>query len=94
MLVQEEGAYKLSEVGAAAYKLLTLTSESARVVAGKRMFLYAFAITLACWITAEFFVPFLLDYGPGDPRFIVYQVIINVIISTNFTIIVQLRRRF
>lgn len=94
LLVQKDGVYTLSEIGAAAYKLLTLTSESARVVAGKRMFGYAFLITLACWVTAQCFVPFLFDFGPGDPRFIIYQVIINVISSTNFTVIMQLRKRF
>ncbi len=94
MLVQKEGAYTLSELGAAAYKLLTMTSESARVVAGKRMFGYAFIITLACWVTAQCFVPFLFDFGPSDPRFIIYEIIINVISSTNFSVINQLRNRF
>jgi hypothetical protein len=65
-----------------ACKFLELTSEPARIHHGKRMFLYAFLITLACWIVAESIVPFLFDYGPSDPRHIIYQIIINLISST------------
>jgi DNA-binding transcriptional ArsR family regulator len=94
LLDQKEAAYSLSAMGIAASKLLALTSESSRITRGKRMFFHAFVLTLACWVVAEVFVPFFFDYGPSDPRYIVHQVLINIVSATNFTIINVLRKQF
>jgi DNA-binding transcriptional ArsR family regulator len=94
LLVQKEGAYALSEIGIAASKLLSLTSDSARVALGKRKFTFAYITTVACWIAAESIIPFLIDPGVGNVNFIIYQVVINAISITNFIMIWRLRQSF
>jgi DNA-binding transcriptional ArsR family regulator len=92
LLVQKEGSYALSGLGIAAYKLLVHTSDAARVAVGKRRFLYAYIITVACWIVAETAIPFFVKTDPISYTW--YQVVINSIAITNWLIIWWLRKSF
>ncbi|MBN2152949.1 MAG: hypothetical protein JW839_15970, partial [Candidatus Lokiarchaeota archaeon] len=92
LLVQKEGAYALSAIGIAAYKLLMHTSDAARVALGKRQFLYAYAITVASWIAAEFLIPFFVRQDPL--AYLGYQVVINTIAVINWLVIWWLRKNF
>ncbi|MEX2681690.1 MAG: hypothetical protein Q6373_008820 [Candidatus Sigynarchaeota archaeon] len=94
LLVQKEGSYALSGIGIAAYKLLVHTSDAARVARGKRRFLYAYIMTVACWITAESIIPFLIDYSGGQVKYIIYQIVINATAITNYIVIWLLWKRF
>lgn len=94
LLVQKGGNYSLSGMGMAAYKLLVHTSDSTRVALGKRRFLYAYIITVACWITAETIIPFLISPGVNNVNFIIYEVVINAAAVTNFVLIWWLRKSF
>jgi hypothetical protein len=94
LLVQKEGNYRLSGLGMAAFKLLVHTSDAARVALGKRRFLYAYIITVACWVTAETIIPFLIAPGVNNANFIIYEIVINTTAITNYMMIWWLRKRF
>ncbi len=94
LLAQKEGSYALSGMGVAAYKLLMHTSDSARVALGKRRFLYAYFVTVACWITAESIIPFLIAPGVNNVNFVIYEVVINATAITNYVVIWRLRKNF
>jgi DNA-binding transcriptional ArsR family regulator len=94
LLAQKEGNYSLSGIGMAAYKLLVQTSDASRVALGKRRFLYAYFITVACWITAETIIPFLIAPSVNNANFIVYEVVINATAIANFVMIWWLRKNF
>jgi DNA-binding transcriptional ArsR family regulator len=94
MLVQKEGNYSLSGMGMAAYKLLVHTSDAGRVALGKRRFLYAYIITVVCWVTAESIIPLLINPGVNYVNFIIYEIVINATAITNYMMIWWLRKGF
>ncbi len=92
LLAQKEGNYSLSSIGVAAYKLLIQTSDAGRVALGKRRFLYAYIITVVCWIVAETIFPFFVKQEVFT--YIAFQIIINTIAIINWMVIWWLRKGF
>ena len=93
LLKQKANKYFLSDIGNAAFILLSKTDQSIKISKYKKNFLYAYIITVACYTIAETIVPLILS--PLGNILIVYQVqfVITVISVVNFIIIWQLRKR-
>jgi DNA-binding transcriptional ArsR family regulator len=92
-LKQKENKYFLSDIGNAAFTLLSKTDQSIKISKYQKNFLYAYIITVACYTIAETIVPLILS--PLGDMSIVYQVqfVITVISVVNFITIWQLRKR-
>ena len=94
LIRQKENKYELSDIGEAAFNLLSKTDESVRISRYKRKFLYAYIVTVICWISASTIIPFIItaDFGFWT---VLYVVIIITIISTiNEIIIWRLRKKY
>ncbi len=91
----DEGKYRLSEIGEAAYRLLQKVDQDARVARYQRKFLYAYLVTLACWIITCFIVPWFVT-APWESQVRVGAVILilNIVTAINCTIIGFLRNRY
>ncbi|MFX0098446.1 MAG: hypothetical protein ACFFCS_02620 [Candidatus Hodarchaeota archaeon] len=89
---QKESKYKLSEIGKAAYRLLQKTDQSQRIDKGKKNFVYAYATTVICWITAESLLPIIV-FGEMEHwiKVLFYHIIINAISLVNYFVIIKLR---
>ncbi len=94
LITQKENKYKLTDVGEAAFLLLTKTDQSIKLSKYRRNFLYAYIITVICWISAETIVPLIIGtYGAFKLTWAV-QIVINAMAVINMIVIWQLRRRY
>lgn len=94
LLKQEKNKYKLSEIGDASLYLLTKTDQSIKISKYRRNFLYAYIVTVACWLSAETILPFIISPGLSMTAFIGYSIVINAISVVNWIILWQVRKRY
>ncbi|MFX1496882.1 MAG: winged helix-turn-helix domain-containing protein [Promethearchaeota archaeon] len=92
MLIQKGNRYQLSEIGEAAINLLSKTDQSIRISKYKKKFLYAYCVTVICWVSASTIIPLILSSNPGYLTVILVQIVIGVISSINYIIIWTLRK--
>lgn len=94
-VVQKESKYTFSEIGRAALLLLTKTDQSFKISRYKRNFVYAYVITLCCWIAAEILTPLAFWFvTPQELSNLIIQITINVICTINLIVLGQLRNRY
>lgn len=87
-----EGSYRLSEVGVAAFQLLQKVELNTRIARYRHRFFLAYLITMACWIAAEFLVPFFYSAPWGAWSLWAVIIVMNVLATVNFTVLGILRR--
>ena len=94
-VIQKKSKYSFSEIGRAALFLLTKTDQSIKISRYKRNFIYAYVITLLCWVTAELLTPLAFWFvSPKDLSNIIIQITINVICTINLIILGFLKSRY
>ncbi len=93
-LTQKENKYILSEVGEAAFNLLSKTDESVRISRYKRKFLYAYYVTVICWISASTIIPFILGADLGFWTITFVNIVITIISTINYIIVWTLRKSY
>ena len=94
-IIQKNSKYSFSEIGRAALFLLTKTDQSIKMSRYKRTFVYAYVITLICWVTAEILTPLAFWFvSPKDLSNILIQITINVICTINLIILGFLRSKY
>jgi len=94
LLIQKENKYELSEIGEAAFNLLSKTDESVRISRYKRKFLYAYIVTVFCWISASTIIPFIIAADLGLFTIISINIVITIISTINEIIIGILRKKY
>lgn len=94
LLIQEENKYDLSEIGNAAFNLLSKTDESIRISRYKRKFLYAYYITVICWVSASTIIPFIISADLGFWKTIYVNIFITIISTINYVILWILRKKY
>ncbi len=95
LILQEEGKYSLSDVGAAALNLLLKVDQGARIKKSKRHFLYAYIVTALCWITVQTLIPMAYWNAPyGVTSFTIIEVIMNAVPVVNYIVIWNFRKRY
>ena len=94
LITQKDNKYELSEIGEAAFLLLSRTDQSVKITKYRRNFLYAYIITVACWLTAQTLIPWLLGSHVDWSIYMYVHIIITIISCINFVIIWQLRKRY
>jgi len=94
LLVQEVNKYKLSEIGEAAVNLLSKTDQSVRLSKSKKKFLYAYCITVICWVSASTIIPLIIASNLGRWTTISIQIVIITISSINYLIVWRLRKSY
>ncbi len=94
LLIQKENKYVLSEIGEAAFNLLSKTDESVRISRYKRKFLYAYYITVICWISASTIIPFIIGADLGFWTTTYISIVIDIISTINYVIIWTLRKKY
>ncbi|MFW9781485.1 MAG: hypothetical protein ACFFFB_04285 [Candidatus Heimdallarchaeota archaeon] len=93
MLNQKENKYELSEIGEAAVNLLSKTDQSIRISKYKKKFLYAYCVTVVCWVSASTLIPLILSLNLGNLTVILVQIVISIISSINYIMIWTLRKK-
>lgn len=95
LLVQKENSYTLSEIGFAALNLLSKTDQSVRISSYKRKFLFAYYITVICWIVAMTIIPFIIGSNfDRNAVIMIVQVVLTAISTINYIIVWNLRKRY
>ena len=94
LLKQKENKYELSEIGEAAFNLLSKTDESVRISRYKRKFVYAYYVTVLCWISASTIIPFIISADLGFWTIIVVNIVITIISTINYIIVWTLRKKY
>jgi len=95
LIIQKNSKYSFSDIGRAALLLLTKTDQSIKMSRYKRNFVYAYIITLLCWVAAEIFTPLAFWFvSPKELSNLIIQITINVICSINLIILGLLRGRY
>ncbi len=94
LLKQKENKYVLSEIGEAAFNLLSKTDESVRISRYKRKFLYAYYVTVICWISASTIIPFIIGANLGFWTIIFVNIVITIISTINYIIVWTLRKKY
>ena len=94
LLIQKENKYELSEVGEAAFNLLSKTDESVRISRYKKKFLYAYYVTVICWLSASTIIPFIIGANLGFWTITYINIIITIISTINYVIIWTLRKKY
>ena len=94
LLMQGENKYKLSSIGDAAFNLLRKTDQSIKISRYRKHFLYAYIITVACWISASTIIPIIIGSNVSVWTIISVQIAITIISTINYIIIWQLRKRY
>lgn len=94
LLMQRENKYELSEIGEAAFNLLSKTDETVRISRYKRKFLYAYYITVICWISASTIIPFIITANIGFFTAVFVNVVISIISTINYIIVWNLRKNY
>ena len=94
LLIQNENKYELSEIGEAAFNLLGKTDESVRISRYKKKFLYAYYVTVICWLSASTIIPFIIGANLGFWTITYINIIITIISTINYVIIWTLRKKY
>lgn len=94
LLKQLENKYELSEIGEAAFNLLSKTDESVRISRYKRKFVYAYYVTVICWISASTIIPFIISANLGFWTITVVNIVITIISTINYIIVWTLRKKY
>ncbi|MHA1264322.1 MAG: DUF7347 domain-containing protein [Candidatus Helarchaeota archaeon] len=94
LLKQEKNAYLLSDIGEASLLLLTKTDQSIKISRYRKNFLYAYIVTVVCWITAETIIPLILYPNIEHPTFLAYIIVINVLSIVNWIILWTLKKKY
>lgn len=94
-IIQKRNKYSFSDIGRAALLLLTKTDQSIKMSRYRRNFVYAYVITLFCWIAAEMLTPLAFWFiFPKNLSYLIIQITINVICTINLIILGQLKHRY
>ncbi|MFW9773404.1 MAG: winged helix-turn-helix domain-containing protein [Promethearchaeota archaeon] len=94
-IIQKNTKYSFSDIGRAALLLLTKTDQSIKMSRYRRNFVYAYVITLLCWIAAEILTPLAFWFiSPKTLSNLIIQITINVICTINLIILGQLKSRY
>lgn len=93
LLMQDKSKYQLSSIGDAAFNLLRKTDQSIKISRYRKHFLYAYIITVICWISASTVIPIIINFDLGIWTIISVQIAISIISTINYIIIWQLRKR-
>lgn len=94
-VIQKKSKYSFSDIGRAALLLLTKTDQSIKMSRYRRNFVYAYVITLFCWIAAEILTPLAFWFvSPKNISYLIIQITINVICTINLIILGLLRSRY
>jgi len=94
-VIQKKSKYSFSDIGRAALLLLTKTDQSIKMSRYRRNFVYAYVITLSCWIAAEILTPLAFWFvSPKNLSNLIIQITINVICTINLIILGLLRNRY
>ena len=94
-IIQKNTKYSFSDIGRAALLLLTKTDQSIKMSRYKRNFVYAYVITLLCWIAAEILTPLAFWFiSPKSLSNLVILITINVICTINLIVLGLLRSRY
>jgi len=92
----KESGYKLSNIGKAAFNLLLKTDQSHMVSKYKKRFIYAYVVTVACWLIAQTLTPIFLNLMGPDCRipifFFAIQFTLTVVAVINYILIWQLKK--
>jgi len=94
LLIQKESKYELSEIGEAAFNLLSKTDQSLRISRYKRKFLYAYYVTVICWISASTIIPLIIAADLGFFTTIFINIVITIISTINYIIVWTLRKKY
>lgn len=94
LLIQKMNRYELSEIGEAAFNLLSKTDESVRISRYKRKFLYAYYVTVICWISASTIIPFIIGADLGFWTITYINIVITIISTINYIIVWTLRKKY
>jgi DNA-binding transcriptional ArsR family regulator len=94
LVAQKENKYTLSEIGEAAFNLLSKTDESVRISRYKRKFLYAYYVNVVCWISAMTIIPFIISADLGFWTISVVNIVITIISTINYIIFWTLRKKY
>ena len=94
-IIQRNSKYSFSDIGRAALYLLTKTDQSIKMSRYKRNFIYAYVITLLCWVAAEILTSLAFWFvSPKELSNIIIQITINVICAINLIILGLLKGRY
>ncbi len=94
LITQQEGKYLLSDIGEAARNLLLKVDQGTRIRKYQRKFLYAYIITVFCWIAAETLVPIAYYAQLGDWSFSLIMIVLNCTGVINYVLIWMLHKRY
>jgi len=94
LLIQKENKYGLSQIGEAAFNLMSKTDESVRISRYKRKFLYAYYVTVICWISASTIIPFIISADLGFWKITYVNIFITIISTINYVILWILRKKY
>lgn len=94
LLKQKANQYELSEIGEAAFNLLSKIDESVRISRYKRRFLYAYYVNVICWLSAMTIIPFIVSANLGFWTITVINIVITIISTINYIIVWTLRKKY
>lgn len=94
LLIQKSNKYELSEIGEAAFNLLSKTDESVRISRYKRRFLYAYYVNVICWLSASTIIPFIIGADLGFWTINYVNIVITIISTINYIIVWTLRKKY
>jgi len=94
LLTQKANKYELSEIGEAAFNLLSKTDESVRISRYKRRFLYAYYVNVICWLSASTIIPFIIGADLGFWTITYVIIVITIIATINYIIVWTLRKKY
>ncbi|MFX1235706.1 MAG: hypothetical protein ACFFBY_14325, partial [Promethearchaeota archaeon] len=72
---------------------LSKTDQSIRISKYKKKFLYAYCVTVVCWVSASTLIPLILSLNLGNLTVILVQIVISIISSINYIMIWTLRKK-
>ena len=93
LLTSKENKYELTEIGRAAYILLIKTDQSDKITKYRKRFIYAYIITVFCWVIMQTLIPFFLSTNTTENFFnyIPIMIIINSLAVINYAAIWKLK---
>lgn len=94
LLTQKGNRYELSHIGEAAFNLLSKTDESVRISRYKRKFLYAYYVTVICWVSASTVIPFIISADLGFWKITYVNIFITIISTINYVVLWTLRKKY
>ncbi|MFX1567109.1 MAG: ArsR/SmtB family transcription factor [Promethearchaeota archaeon] len=94
LLTQKVNKYELSHIGEAAFNLLSKTDESVRISRYKRKFLYAYYVTVICWVCASTIIPFIISADLGFWTITYVNIFITIISTVNYVVLWTLRKKY